>query len=190
MPFPRSISVVVTPPTVELPTATQLVVPVQDTPMTATAVAPLGVGLATIDQAEPFQRSMSTCEAELFADVPTATQLDAVAQEMPAKCATTSWAGTGMSTIDQLVPFQRSTSGCSLQHVVEVELPTAKQFVVLVQETAASVLSDPDGSGPVEVVQAVPFQYSIRTCCLSKVVNSVPTAKQLVGVAHETELKS
>jgi hypothetical protein len=189
VPFQRSINVFVVAPTVALPTATQLVAVVHDTPLTATAAAPLGVGLATIDQVVPFQRSMSTCGAELFADLPTAMQLDTVEHEMPARFAETAPAGIGMLTIDQLVPFHRSTSGRCAQHVAGAE-PTAKQLVVLAQETAESELSDVDGFRLVEVLQLVPFQRSMMACACSEVVDAVPTAKQPAVVAHETELRA
>jgi hypothetical protein len=57
VPFQRSTNVVVVAPSNEWPTAKQLVVLGHDTPFRTLSAAPLGLGLVTMDQLVPFQRS-------------------------------------------------------------------------------------------------------------------------------------
>jgi hypothetical protein len=66
-------------------------------------------------------------------------------------------------------------------------LPTAKQFVALVHDTAESWLDDAlDGFALATIVQLVPFQRWIRAVTDPELPVKSPTAKQLVVVAHDT----
>ena len=104
VPFHRTTKARVVPPTVELPAAAQRSAVAHDTAASRERVAPAGFGLVTIDQVEPFQRSMNAVPA----DSPTAKQLVADVHETPFSCAPVAPPGFGLATIDQLVPFQRS----------------------------------------------------------------------------------
>ena len=110
----------------ENPTAEQSVAVAHDTPTSTPSVDPVGLGLGTMDQLDPFQRSMSVAENVL----PTAKQLFADVHETPARPAPTSPAGCGLGTIDHVEPFHRS-----MNESVNVP-PTAKQFVADAHDTA------------------------------------------------------
>jgi hypothetical protein len=66
--------------------------------------------------------------------------------------------GLGLVTIDQLVPFQCSTNVLVVEPVVE--LPTAKQLVVLRHATPLKLAAESLGLGLATIDQLVPFQCS------------------------------
>src|SRR5262245_59464746 len=103
VPFQRSMSVWTVVPFPYWPTAMQMLTPGHATPNRRLPVAPVGLGLATMAQLVPFQRSTNVPD-----DSPTAKQLVVFEHEMP--CKSPPPLGVGLATIDQLVPFQRSTS--------------------------------------------------------------------------------
>jgi hypothetical protein len=110
----------------ENPTAEQSVEVAHDTPTSTPSVGAAGLGLGTIDQLDPFHRSISVAVAVL----PTAKQLVAEAHDTPASPTPTSPAGCGLGTIDQLDPFHRS-----MNDAVNVP-PTEKQLVADAHDTA------------------------------------------------------
>jgi hypothetical protein len=112
VPFQRSINVVLlssskivsTPPT-----AKQFVAEVHVTSFNRFCSMP-GLGLAMIDQFEPFHRSMSVFDEKLPSTwVPTAKQFVVLGHAMPLSTLAPP-AGFGLGTIDHVEPFQRSTS--------------------------------------------------------------------------------
>ena len=72
--------------------------------------APVGVGLAMIDQVLPFQCSISAWSVNPVIEFPTATQLVALAHDTPVSALHVAPAELGLATTDQLTPFQRSVS--------------------------------------------------------------------------------
>jgi hypothetical protein len=93
-------------------------------------------------------------------------------------------AGLGLVTIVQPVPFHRSIN---VPVALEPEeLPTAKQLVVLVHDTATSWLFDaPAGLGLATIAQVVPFHRCINVR-MTFALLYFPTAKQFVALLHET----
>ena len=93
------------------PTAAQNAAVTQETPNRKLTWPVPGLGLGTIDQAVPFQVSISVRYDDRLlgdaADHPTAVQALADTQETP--CSSSRPALLGLGTIDQAVPFQRST---------------------------------------------------------------------------------
>ena len=65
-------------------------------------------------------------------------------------------------------------------------MPTAKQLVVLVHDTPDSLACvGPGGFGLATIVQLVPFHRSTKVRLVVP-TPGVPTAKQLVALAHDT----
>jgi hypothetical protein len=169
----------------ERPTATQLEVLAHATPFSELNVAPPGLGLGTIDQLVPSQCSTNVVAGvlTLACELPTAKQLVVLGHATPFRRLIAAPAGLGLGTIDQLVPFHRSTN--VVVAPLASELPTAKQLVGLVHATSESV--DPvvaaTGAGTGTTTQLAPFQrWPIK--CLGEV--DLPTATQLVLLAHAT----
>jgi hypothetical protein len=160
------------------PTAKQLVVSTHDTPPSPALVEPsVGLGLPTIDQLVPFQRSTNVCIAEVVEKKPTAKQLDVLGHDTPSRAEPVAPPGFGLATIDQLVPSQRSTN---VFWPGPLAAPTAKQLVVLAHDTPFSSDSfSPVGFGLATTDQLVPFQWS------TSVARPPPTAKQLVVLGHD-----
>jgi hypothetical protein len=160
VPFQPSAKVTV--PVVEIklePTAVQAVADVHETPLSVLDSALVGLGVVSIDQLAPFQRSandtVSRVELELE---PTAVQ--AVADVHETELRRSPPVGLGVLWIDQSVPFQRSANVASLPTRLK-ESPTAVQAVLDVHDTPTSWLSDaPLGFGVVSMDQLVPFQCS------------------------------
>jgi hypothetical protein len=154
VPFHRSTNVVVDWYAFE-PTAKQLVALVHDTPRSVGSPCS-GFGLPTIDQVVPFHRSINVRGWPLsLRKPPTAKQLVALVQDTPDSKLYIAFAGFGLATTDQLVPFHRTMS------VPASALPTAKQLVVLTHDTLASELAPaPDGVGTATIVHVLPSQRS------------------------------
>jgi hypothetical protein len=104
-PFHSSTNVVTTPLTSRLPTAKQLVALPHDTPYRLTPLTPIGFGLATTDQLEPFHCSINV-DPPTTSVPPTAKQFVALVHDIEAKNELD--AGLGLGTIDQLEPFHCS----------------------------------------------------------------------------------
>jgi hypothetical protein len=153
---------------------------VHDTPDSWLCDAPDGFGVATIVQLVPFQRSTNVRLTLELVKPPTAKQLVALVHDTAVRSLDDAPDGFGLATTVQLVPFQRSTNVRPKPALKK--RPTAKQFVVLVQDTATSWLSDaPAGFGLATSVQLVPFQRST-----SVPSSELPTAKQFVVLVHDT----
>ncbi len=90
------------------PTAVQAVAEVHDTALRLVVV---GLGVVWIDQLVPFQASTSVPPVPaLFEKPPTAMQAVGVVHDTPVSSLDVVPAGLGVDWIDQLVPFQCSTS--------------------------------------------------------------------------------
>jgi len=97
--------------------------------------------------------------------------------------------------IDHLCPFQCSMSVCDLDGAVvdaPVEaLPTAKQLVVPGQDTACSSSNAVGLGAPATTDQRLPFQCSTTVRRTNRSGEKAsPTAKQLVGLGHDTPISS
>lgn len=142
-----------------------------------------------IVQLVPFHRSASVLQLLAPMYSPTAMHIVVLAQETPCRIVDVAPTGFGLGMTDQLVPFQRSIK---LFVVVLVEYePTAKQLVVLAQDTPFRVATRLAGStaGPGRSDHAVPFQRSTTGLVLVPPKES-PTAKQLVVDGHDTASNS
>jgi hypothetical protein len=168
------------------PTAKQVAVVTHDTPLRWARSDPTGRGPAMIDQLVPFHRSTSASSDEPASYPPTAKQLLALAQEMLTRYGEVAPDGFGLVTIDHPDPFHRSTS------VLRVELasyqPTAKQLVVLAQETPSRKALPPTGLGLDTIDHAVPFHRCTWVVAVGP--NERPTAKQLVALTQDTSAKT
>ncbi len=89
--------------------------------------------------------------------------------------------GFGLDTIDQRVPFHRSTNVLVL--ALPLESPTAMQLLGLEHDTLLSVAEPVGGFGLFTTDQRVPFQRSTSVPACPP-----PTAKQLVALGHATPL--
>ena len=132
----------------ELPTAKQLVVTGHATLLSRLEVAPVGLGLVTIDHVVPFQRSMSVFVVVAVSELPTAMQLVTAAHFTPDSRLAVAPGGLAVVTVAQNAPFQR------IANVLAPRTPTAWQLVAPEQEI-------PDSApGPEELAKdhPVPFQ--------------------------------
>ena len=134
----------------------------QDTLYRALFGEPDGVRLAATDQVDPFQDSARVLPTPLpFAYLPTATHLDAVAQETAFRELPCAPPGFGDWTTDQWAPFQDSTNVTTTKAALRSP-PTATQADTPVHETADSVLLlAPARFGLGTIDHAVPFQNSV-----------------------------
>ena len=145
-------------------------------------------GLVTIDQVVPFQCSTNVLlVAPGWSKVwPTALQFVVLGHDTLSRPLEVTPLGLGLATIDQLVPFHRSTKVAPADPSGE-EPPTASQFVVLTHDTPLrSVSREPVGSGLVTTDHVVPFQCSANACALESMLTSYPTALQIVVLGHDT----
>jgi hypothetical protein len=102
---------------VEYPTAMQLVLEVQDTPLRLLKTAPGALAIDWLDQLVPFQTSPKVVSAvgmtfifPTFAKAPTAVHAVLEVHITPLRLLPGSPAGVGVVWIDQLVPFHRSAN--------------------------------------------------------------------------------
>jgi hypothetical protein len=197
VPFHRSTSALNVLPVTLFPTAKQLVAPEHETPPSTLPRAPATFGLATIDQDDPFQRSISVfcTRPSLVCPVvaqPVAKQLVELTQEIPLKVLSVAPAKFGVGTIVQLDPFHRSANVDVVKFgfTYFCVLPTARQFDALVQETLERLTpSTPLGFGLALICQLDPFQRSMSVELaepIATLLRDIPTAKQLVVLEHET----
>ena len=101
-------------------------------------------------------------------------------------------AGWTLGTIVQLVPSQCSTNDFAPGDRVFSELavvPTAVQSVGLVQVTPINSKNAAVGLGLLTIDHVLPFQRSTSVFAAVS-VSSMPTAKQLVAVGHDTPARS
>jgi hypothetical protein len=130
-PSHSSTNVAVTEPVDELPTATQLVKLAHATPRRTLEDTPVGLGLDTIDHIVPSHRSTNVAVTEPVDELPTATQLVALAHATPPIVVPVAPAGTGIDTNDHLDPSQR----CAINPTPANDVPTATQLVALAHAT-------------------------------------------------------
>jgi hypothetical protein len=157
----------------------------QETPESWMNSAPATLGLAMIDHAVPFHRSMSVfCVVGFVSScvAPTATQRVLVGHETLRKELSLTPGGFGLATTDQTTPFHCSTSVCARCVVSLMSSPTAKHVVPL-HETSSKKPGPPAGFGLVTRDQLVPFQRT--TNGLDSVPSYAnPTAKHVVPSRH------
>jgi len=175
------------------PTATHLVVLAHDTPLRSEFGSAVGFGLPTIDQAVPFQCSASVLPVPVrkFWLSPTATQSLVLAHATPLRSEFGRAVGFGLATIDQLDPFQCSTSVCAASPFAVWALPTAKQLSVLGQATSFRNEAGWVASGLGTIDHRDPSQCSTRVCAaVTSLFSASPTEKQLVVVGHDTPTRN
>ena len=101
-----------------------------------------------------------------------------------------SYFGVGACCVVHVVPSQRSTNGPPTWSPGSSWLPTAKQLVVVGQETPLSVwVVEPPAAAAGRIVHAAPFQCSMSARILVPALY-LPTAKQLVADGQSTALKN
>ena len=184
------------------PTAKQPVALVHATPERMLDCA-AAFGLARTDHDDPFQDSVSVCAVpDVLKRRPTAVQLALLIHDTPERALLAKSGAFGLVIVDHCTPFHRSvkvryessTPGRSYS-------PTAKQCVALEHEISASLKfwSVPNGSdggsSTVSCDQTEPFHRPENDCSAlpSMVPDSkgyVPTARQLVALEHDTEVKA
>jgi hypothetical protein len=147
--------------------------------------SPPVLGLGAIDQVDPSHRSMRTNPKSADpCENPTAKQLDALEHRTPSSSERTAPLTLGLGAIDQVDPFQCSTSVMSF--VPEFVKPTASQLVALRHAMSWSSESvAPLGFGMLAMLQVLPFQCSTNVVRNDPEI-SVPAAKQFVGLTHAT----
>ncbi|MFL5859704.1 MAG: hypothetical protein ACJ780_02850 [Solirubrobacteraceae bacterium] len=177
----------------KLPTAVQTVADVHDTPLSPLLVAPAGWGIRWLDQVKPFQRSTNGTElpAATSVNAPTAVQALADVQDTPLRESFS--AVLGARWIDQLRPFQRSTSAeLPLQQSAadQDDDPTAMHALADVHDTPpreVSIVSPRLGVGGVGWTdQLLPFQRSANVTSWPALLRKDPTAVQALPDTHDT----
>jgi hypothetical protein len=134
------------------------------TPLKLLAIVPAGAGVIVIDQPPPFHTSIRRRTDDPETASPAARQRVAVGHEMLVRLAPVAPPGFGLVIIDQLDPFQRSTS-------VPRPEPTAKQLVALRHVTpVSSVCATFAGFGLATIDHFVPFQRSTSVLVATSVV--------------------
>ena len=173
--------------TFDSPTVKQLVALEHETPRSSPPNAPPEVGLGISDQLVPFQRSMSVVNAPDFAlKPPTAKQLAAFVQDTPCSAGDRVPLGLGLVVMLHRLPFQRSTSVFEAAAPATNRVPAARQDVGFVHAIASSWAPvAPVGPGTVTIDHVFPFQASTNARFAPATV-WLPTAKQLVVLAHDT----
>lgn len=159
------------------------------TPWSALSNASVGFALVIVDHVEPFQRSTSVLPVVLVWKLPTTVQFVALAQVIPTNRLAIAMLGGGAATTDQWVPFHCSSNSRVLEKAVK--LPTEKQFVALLHAMPASRVSAVHaGIGIGTTDHEEPFQCSANPFLTGFVRLSVPTASQLVALAHATPVNT
>ena len=122
------------------PLAQQFVALVHETADRGELESPGTLGAKTCDHFDPFQRtengSSRGCE-RLYLNQPTARQSVAETQVTPSSSAPEcgKWAGLGLGTTDQVLPFQRSMRASPKPPDCEKLSPTAMQSLALMHHT-------------------------------------------------------
>ena len=164
----------------EYPTAEHDVMLKQSMPCSWLLSVP-ALGLATIDQVEPFH-----CSTSVWYTVPkpspTAVHHAVPMHETPLRSTLVCPAGFGVDTTVHVVPFHSS----DMLAVPPAEFPTPMHTVDDVQETAVNCEATPRPVvGTVWAVQVVPFQLAAVGAYVLAPVAS-PTAMQKVVLGHDT----
>jgi hypothetical protein len=149
--------------------------------------APAGLGVRSMRQRLPFQRSASVTgfPARLVA-APTAWQLAGVGQATPNN--PPGWPAGGVGMMLHRAPFQRSAKNVPLSLGFEVP-PTAMQAAEDVQVIANSPLAlAPWRAGVRWIVQLVPFQRSASVTGVLRLFSEGPTAVQSEREVQSTAL--
>ena len=171
------------------PTAVQVDIDVQDTPLNSLELTPSGVGVGWMVQLDPVQCSANgvegptMCGEGLVADPPTAVQAEAEAHDTELRELKALPGGLGEGWIVQLVPFQRSTRVVDAVAVLLYVAPTAMQAVAEVHNTPLNKASV--GLGVVWIDQLVPFQRSTNVPRVVR-LDHPPTAVHAVAELHDT----
>ena len=170
---------------VEYPTATQLDEDVQLTlcKMAPATPSPVGVGVETIDQADPSQCSASVAVGlplppDSSSTVPTAQQSDPLRHETP-KNAPPSLAGSGDATRVQVDPFQVSASG------LYPPLPPNWMLTPTAQHESALAHVDPSRTSSKPVPGTVPT-YQPSGAAAPAVGVAKPTAPSTAATSGRT----
>lgn len=178
---------------VKSPTALQALAAVHETLVSSLWNEPLGFGVATVVQPEPFHDSAKVTSWWVVGEKYWPTDVHAVValQETPKSelSATPEPAlGSGVGWIDQLVPFHLSASVTPTVSTLPMpDDPTAVHAVADVHDTASNTLCvAPLGFGVLWIVHTDPFQRSASVTGVPTLFHDSPTAVQLVGDRHET----
>jgi hypothetical protein len=137
-----------------LPTALQAVAEVQDTPVSWVWTAADGLAVDWTDQLVPFHPSAKVTSREGPMNQPTAVQAVGDQHDTPFRWLYVAPVGLAVDSVDQLVPFQRSTN------IVEPAKPTAVQADGDVHDTPLSWPDVAPGLGVGTIDQLVPSQRS------------------------------
>ena len=108
-------------------------------------------------------------------------QLFTLWHDTRASAPTAAPAGLGTATIDQLLPFHRSTKAPMLP-AADARVPTAVQLTGEGHEIPLSEMVTPFGLGVGTIDQLLPFQRSV----VDVPAAVWPTAKQVVTPQHDT----
>jgi hypothetical protein len=92
----------------------------------------------------------------------------------------------GCTISAQLVAFHSSPNDWACSPPARSKVPTATQLLVLAHDTLASELPNLSGFGLATKDHCVPFHCSTSVGCDTVPVRLLPTAKQLVVLAHDT----
>jgi hypothetical protein len=186
LPFQTSANGTKPVPPFELPTASQAVEDVHDTPFRKLLAAPLGFGVVSSVHALPFQPSAIVVVPPASESYPTAVQTVGDGHDTELSELLVLPAGFGLDCTAHAAPFHISTN---VNVVVPVESkydPTAVQADDDVHETPLRPAPlAPPGNGTVWRLHVVPFQASANGLLLPEIPD-VPTASHEVDDAQDT----
>jgi hypothetical protein len=175
------------PAKIESPTAKQLVTLAHDTRVSWLLVAPAGFGLDCTDHVVPFQRPISVVPRWSTA-FPTPKQAVVLGQSTLRNSLCELEMGDG--TIDQLVPFDRSTSASGSKSPTTWKAPTAKHEPAAAHDTdmklPPAALGGTPTSGLATFDHAVPSNLCIHGREPDVSLLYFPTATHSVALEHET----
>jgi hypothetical protein len=164
------------------PTAVQNEAPTHDTLSSMVALTPLGEGVTTPFQDDPFHERLHAAVVVETAACPTAMHTVGLLHDMPRTWICDTPVAGGTVDAVQVVPFHCSTKAWLASVAVE---PTAKQRDGLVQETAPSVALELAALAPCTTTNPLPFHCRISGDAVLE-TRSCPTATQKLVVTHET----
>ena len=194
-PFHDSANVLVAPLTCAEPTAVQEVADTQETLVNELYVAPLGVGVGSIDQAVPFHCSARVISPEQNPPLhpvsaePTPVHAVGDVHDMPLRTLALDPLGFGVGWIDQALPSHTSARVFVVQKGLQFtsEEPVAIHDVAAVHDTALNRLAlAPFGLSDGPIVHAVPSQRSASGTGIPVWLSERPTAMHAVLETHET----
>jgi hypothetical protein len=166
------------------PTATHAVADVHVTPLRLLLVAPVGLGVGSVVQMLPFQRSTNVRRlSPASLEFPTAMQSVAEVHATLARLLVRAPLGLGVGWIVHVMPFQ-----CSASVVPSLD-PTAVHAVTEVHETPLRLLLvAPLGAGVRWVVQLLPSQVSDEVSVSWLASVELPTSMHEVADVHARPL--